>query len=421
MLLPLLASSSVLDFESDFGAVRSLDDVASCQHNTDALNIALTSLSSGDTLLISNTTYCLNGGVSMDSLTDVTIQLDGTLSFSQHILHWPTDSSGSVQPCIYLSRAVNVVVTSSGKGTIDGNGSVWWGLPGIGYLVHGENRPRLFHLVSPSNVLVENLLLRNSPYWTFYAQSAVGLEISHVDISNRRDGKINDHDVFDLTAFNTDGFDVEGTDVWIHDCDIWVQDDCIAVKGTSSNMLFERITASGVGLTIGSIGSETVRNITFRDCYMPRTYKGIYLKFRDDYGGLIEDITFENIYIDRPTQWPIWIGPAQQSDSDKLCAAHPCSICWPMVPSAECNASPSQYNNILLKNVTINNPRDYVGVILGNSSYAPMTNIVFEDVVVNDLIEGRDMYKLCEGVVGAVARGKTFPVPACFEDQTDYS
>jgi hypothetical protein len=36
------------------------------------------------------------------------------------------------------------------------------------------------------------------------------------------------------------------------------------VKDSSSNMLFERLTASGLGLTIGSIGGSTVKNITFR-------------------------------------------------------------------------------------------------------------------------------------------------------------
>ena len=73
------------------------------------------------------------------------------------------------------------------------------------------------------------------------------------------------HDIIDLTAFNTDGFDVTGhktlgesalfagcpilrasayyfagfdilmnsftgKNVWIHDCTVWAQDDCIAVK-----------------------------------------------------------------------------------------------------------------------------------------------------------------------------------------------
>ena len=38
------------------------------------------------------------------------------------------------------------------------------------------------------------------------------------------------HNIIDLTAFNTDGFDVSGRNVWIHDCSVWAQDDCIAVK-----------------------------------------------------------------------------------------------------------------------------------------------------------------------------------------------
>ena len=38
------------------------------------------------------------------------------------------------------------------------------------------------------------------------------------------------HGIVDLTAFNTDGFDVTGKNVWIHDCIVWDQDDCIAVK-----------------------------------------------------------------------------------------------------------------------------------------------------------------------------------------------
>ena len=51
----------------------------------------------------------------------------------------------------------------------------------------------------------------------------------------------------------------------------------------------------------------------------------------------------------------------------------------------------------------------------------PMTNVVFEDVrVVNPGSEpwGEDYYD-CQGVVGGVAKGSTWPVPPCFEDQTD--
>ena len=122
--------------------------------------------------------------------------------------------------------------------------------------------------------------------------------------------------------------------------------------------------------------------------------------------------------MDAPIWWPIWIGPAQQSDSNDLCAAHPCSICWPVAPFSECNIGVSTYRNILLKNITINNPKESPGVILGHAD-AKMENITFEDVVVNSPAWLKADYHTCEGVRSGVARGKTRPVPMCFEDQTD--
>ena len=70
------------------------------------------------------------------------------------------------------------------------------------------------------------------------------------------------------------------------------------------------------GLTIGSIGNSVVNNITFCDCYMHHTWKGIYMKFRGsdtEEGGRVSNVLYENIYMDAPEQFAIWIGPAQQS------------------------------------------------------------------------------------------------------------
>lgn len=118
---------------------------------------------------------------------------------------------------------------------------------------------------------------------------------SHIDA---RRTNYDGHDLDDISAFNTDGFDVTGDNVWIHHCTVWNQDDCFDVKG-GSNMLIENIEASGVGLTIGSIGAETVSNITFRNAKMHHSLKGIYMKFRGT-GGVIKDITYENIEMEAP-------------------------------------------------------------------------------------------------------------------------
>eukprot|EP01126_Amoeba_proteus_P053927 TRINITY_DN6600_c0_g1_i1.p1 TRINITY_DN6600_c0_g1~~TRINITY_DN6600_c0_g1_i1.p1 ORF type:complete len:234 (-),score=45.02 TRINITY_DN6600_c0_g1_i1:51-752(-) len=209
---------------------------------------------------------------------------------------------------------------------------------------------------------------------------------------------------------------VRGRNVWIHDSSVWNQDDCFCVKDDSQNMLFERLTASGLGLTIGSIGGSSVRNITFRNIYLPQTYKGIYIKFRAD-GGNISDVLYENIVMDQPEQWPIWIGPAQQSDSSNLCAAHPCSICWPEIPFSSCNpVTNGRFFNITLRNITINQPSGSAGVIMG-SSENPMQNIIFDNVVVKHPPgwPWTPDYYTCEGVARGIAVGGTWPVPKCFK------
>ena len=272
-------------------------------------------------------------------------------------------------------------------GLIDGSGDKWWGL--IKYLEIAENRPRLIHIENSASLLVENLYLKNSPYWTFYANDIAGLEISHCVVDARRDHS-DHHDPYDLTAFNTDGFDVAGRDVWIHDCRIWNDDDCIAVKEMdgggkrsvcSENMLFERINASGVGLTIGSIGPSPrhtcVRNITFRDCIRPNSFKGIYMKSRPGAPGDTGEITnvlYENIRIDSPTQWAIWIGPQQAGYSDA------CSLAWPFDPFASCPVPAGiTWSDITFRNVTVVTSSLSPGVLMGNVTN-PMRNIVFDNV-----------------------------------------
>jgi len=354
------------------------------------------------------------GGIKAKNLKSVIIQIDGTLIFSDNIKQWPTDANGNVLECLQFDNIENVTFTSSGKGLLDGSGRVWWGA--IGYLKYAENRPRLMNIANSKKLLVEHLIFKNSPYWTFWAHGIEDLEVRYSEISARITEE-DHHTIKDLTAWNTDGFDVTGKNVWIHDSSVWNQDDCFCVKDGSENMLFENINASGVGLTIGSISGSTVRNITFRNVHMHHTYKGIYMKFRaGDKPGLIADVLYENIYMEAPEQWPIWIGPAQQSDSKDLCAAHPCSICWPVDPFAKCfMPAAGKYENITLRNITINNPKK-IGVIMANSTN-PMNNVVFDGVKFTG-IGKKDNYFRCENVVGGVAKGDTWPVPSCFKDKT---
>jgi len=422
--LPFL-QARLIDFEDVGGIPEDLSD-ATAWHNGRLLNETLNSLLPGDVFFIANKTFLTMGGIQAWYLDSVTFMLDGTLMFSDNMDDWPRYDGGDVIDCFRIDNSTNMTFTSSGLGTFEGQGGTWWGIPGIGYLTRGENRPKLFQMDHSKDVLVENLFFKDSPYWTFWVHHVDGLEVRNCKIEARRTD-LDHHDIVDITAFNTDGYDVTGRNVWIHDCEVWTQDDCIAVKDNSENMLFERITASGVGLTIGSIGNSIVNNITFRDCYMHNTWKGIYTKFRggnEEKGGRISNVLYENIYMEGTEQFAIWIGPAQQSDSNILCAAHPCSLCWPQLEDlgAVCNMNENfVYENITLRNITIKDPKFSYGqgVIIGNPA-TPMKNIIFDGVrVIEAENEEVERYHSCEGVESGYAFGDTYPVPPCFQDLTD--
>jgi len=136
----------------------------------------------------------------------------------------------------------------------------------------------------------------------------------------------------------------------------------------------------------------------------------------------VKDVLYENIVIDHPSGWPIWIGPAQQSDSVELCAAHPCSLCWPDLPTAKCQGVQySTYQNITLRNITILSPETSPGVLLADPS-SPMKGVTFDSVKVigqktphSILPWKRAPYYECKRVTGGVARGGTSPIPKCFK------
>jgi hypothetical protein len=181
-------------------------------------------------------------------------------------------------------------------------------------------------------------------------------------------------------------------------------------------MLIERVSCSGLGLVIGSIGHSIVRNITFKDSVLPHTYKGIYLKTRwSDSAPVgpsasISDIIYQNITIIEPEQFAIWMGPAQQ-------LGQKCSLLWPLL--GRCLKSGFQtWNNILFKDVTIIKPKGYIGVLMGNSTN-PIKGVVLENVVVKQQEEWRklfygDNFYNCLGVEGWY-NGTTSPKLTCLK------
>lgn len=87
-----------------------------------------------------------------------------------------------------------------------------------------------------------------------------------------RDTFINAFSISGAFPFNTDGFDITGTNINIYDSTIFNGDDAIAVQSGSHNVLFQggTIGYQTHGMSIGSLGQNqgifaNVSNITFND------------------------------------------------------------------------------------------------------------------------------------------------------------
>jgi polygalacturonase len=414
------------------------DSPSAASTNTESLSSALSDLPPNGVLNIPNSTYYLTGGVFAQGLVNATIELDGALKFAVGRDEWPTEECKGGKQCV--SKAIlfqdvsGLTLTTSASdvyATVDGGGESWWGY--INYLRYGEDRPKLITIQNGTDLLVERWRFRQAAYHTFHADDVARLEVRDCEVDNRFT-KVDGHGPLNLRALNTDGFDVSGRDIWIHDSKVWNQDDCFTIVPLSStginsacteNVLVENVEASGLGLTVGSITPSEhhscIKNITFRNAHMHKTWKGIYVKSasRADidptWTAEITNLLYENITMVSPEQVPIWIGPALQAENQGVS----CSLAWPYIDRAKCPAplGTVAWTNITLRNIRVEGARVSPGIVFGNVD-SPMKGVVFDGVVFDEADEDAkpwgDEFYHCEGVEG-IAKGGTWPVPPCFE------
>ena len=200
------------------------------------------------------------------------------------------------QTLIYADGAVNAAIR--GRGIIDGNGTAFWKRQD-GLWVLGDWRPEvLLLLLRCEGLLIEDIIIRNSPGWTIRPVGCNRLMIRGISILNG----LSD----DEHGPNTDGIDPDCcTNVRISDCHIQSGDDCIVVKITddfdvprvSHDITVTNcvLTTKQTALTIGSESYGEFRNITFSNCVVHNASCGVGLWMSD--GGLIDGWLVNNIAI----------------------------------------------------------------------------------------------------------------------------
>jgi polygalacturonase len=183
------------------------------------------------------------------------------------------------------SRLHDIAIT--GSGTIDGQGSPWWPYA----RKRNARRPRMIALSSCERVLLENVLLTNSPMFHI-AISSPSADVTVRKVTIRAPASTDPVN----PSHNTDACDVTAKRVLVQDCDVSVGDDNFTCAGGTSDVLITNCTYSyGHGVSIGSPTSGGISNFTVANCTFDNTDQGIRIKTDRDRGGYLHDLSYLNL------------------------------------------------------------------------------------------------------------------------------
>lgn len=184
-----------------------------------------------------------------------------------------------------------------GPGIINGQGAPWWAADGGSlstsqrpYAVYLNGCQRVFiHDWNSTNPPMKNIVFDGDDY-----------DITVQNITNTASG----------SSPNTDGLNLQGNRCLVQNSVFSVGDDCIAMgrsSGPGLNILITNITClTGHGISIGSVTSAGISNVTVVNCTFNGTDYGCRIKSDNDRGGLVQDVTYANITITN-VQSPILI------------------------------------------------------------------------------------------------------------------
>ncbi|KXN89717.1 Putative galacturan 1,4-alpha-galacturonidase A [Leucoagaricus sp. SymC.cos] len=265
----------------------------------------------------------------MWDLNHATVDLHGFLSFNPDIQFW-LDPANTFRVVFIQSQASWFVVTGSdfvidahNTGGIQGNGQPWWSFFTTRTREDGDGRPISLTLWRAARAVVRNFRIQSPPFWSNTAAECqdVLYEGMFINASNT-DPEFAGKNIVP----NTDGINTYRSDsVTMVNWDVTSGDDCLAIKGNSSNIVARNITCrGGNGIAFGSLGqyanmSDLVENVVLEDLLLtridpnvqPNMQNGVYLKTWDGSingapptgggagPGMVRNITVRNVRLDR--------------------------------------------------------------------------------------------------------------------------
>lgn len=342
-------------------------------NNSAAIQAAIDSCynAGGGTVRFMNGTF-LTGPFQL--MSNVTLEIDSsaTLLATQNMQDYypagyPTNlpPSSSLEPLITSDDADSLTIT--GGGTIDGNGQPWWDAVNTAKALGqpSPSRPRLIQLNHSTNILIENVTLKNSPQFHVSLEYCWNVTVKDVTILAPSDSP------------NTDGIDPATChNVHITGCRIDNGDDDIAIKsgrfdptnptaGCSNIVISDCTFLHGHGVSIGSETSGGVDSMTVDSCTFDSTDNGLRIKSYRGNGGNVRGVTYSNITMNN-VEYPIWISgyyPDIPSQTD---------------PAKAVTATTPDYHDISIMNLT-STGSPYAGLVIGLPE-EPIEHLVLKNV-----------------------------------------
>jgi len=282
---------------------------------------------------------------------------------------------GGTSPSDFITASSLHDLELSGTGTIDGQGNGWW----TNNLSTSE-RPVMFTFSKCNRVLIQNVVLQNSPSMHLTFKNATGnVTIQSMTINTPGNSP------------NTDGVDLIGTNCLVQNCNISDGDDNIALGstgGTSAGIMITNcIFGVGHGLSIGGNTSSGVSNLIVGACSFTGTQYGIRMKSDTNTaspgaGGIVQNLYYSNLHMTNVAEGAVVI----YSYYNEI--GTPTSI-TPSFAAAQFVPSPPRpttvvWRNIIISNITatVTGSGGIAGIIWGRTE-VPATNFILSGVTIS--------------------------------------
>ena len=252
----------------------------------------------------------VTGCVALLSGVHLRVEASGTLLASNDPAQYPQDrTSAGSWGVVTADGASDIGIV--GGGTLDGNFSAYigaWDAANVEFVAKGwagcagnttnDCRPMLVKLVNSSRVVITDVTLTGSPFWTAHLLNCSGVLVERV--TQRGDPRFP----------NNDGIDIDSSQhVLVRDSTFDTADDGVCIKSTPGCMDTYNVTVRNVSVSSRSnaikFGSATpvdIHDLLFEDIVVHDSNGGLSIQARD--AGVVSNVRFRNVLINATRQWP---------------------------------------------------------------------------------------------------------------------